>query len=57
MLKSLSSCAICYDISAATSSDLGSGPIHHGAAIADICRRYPRLHLVPLPAYAPEQSG
>ena len=30
------------------------GPIHHGAAIAEVCRRFPRLHLVPLPSYAPE---
>jgi hypothetical protein len=30
------------------------GPIHHGAAIAEVCRRHPRLHLVPLPSYAPE---
>ena len=30
------------------------GPIHHGAAIAQVCRRHPRLHLVKLPSYAPE---
>jgi len=30
------------------------GPIHRGRAIADLCRRYPRLHLVALPGYAPE---
>jgi transposase len=30
------------------------GPIHHGQAITDLCRRYPRLHLVELPGYAPE---
>lgn len=30
------------------------GPIHHGRAITDLCRRHPRLHLVELPSYAPE---
>lgn len=30
------------------------GPIHHGAAIAQVCRRHRRLHLVKLPSYAPE---
>jgi transposase len=30
------------------------GPIHHGRAIADLCRRHRRLHLVTLPSYAPE---
>ena len=31
-----------------------NGPIHHGRAITDFCRRHPRLHLVRLPSYAPE---
>lgn len=30
------------------------GPIHHGQAITDLCRRHPRLQLVELPGYAPE---
>jgi len=30
------------------------GPIHHGRAITDLCRRHRRLHLVELPGYAPE---
>jgi transposase len=28
--------------------------IHHPAGLAQLCRRYPRLHLEKLPAYAPE---
>lgn len=30
------------------------GPIHRGRAITALCRRHRRLHLVDLPAYAPE---
>jgi transposase len=30
------------------------GPIHHGADIVDLCRRFPRLHLEAFPSYAPE---
>ncbi len=28
--------------------------IHHAKGLSDFCRRYPRLHLEKLPAYAPE---
>ena len=28
--------------------------IHHPRSLRDLCRRYPRLHLEPLPAYAPQ---
>jgi len=33
---------------------LDNAPIHKGGPLADLCARFPRLHLESFPAYAPE---
>lgn len=33
---------------------LDNSPIYRGTSIKELCQRFPRLHLEPFPAYAPE---